>query len=349
MDSTAETSTLQNRLELELFPSGQPSSSTSRSNRPQPPSSFDFQGAAQNEPWSQAEFKATPYVRDEWLISVGQKRPTDLVEDFIQIDGQAGAAQPPRPRPRVVASGSDTTTSLASAWKARAQSDASTAPNTKRSRSSLLDQLDAICSSPSQQFSSSPQEDVHKSTPETPAAQHRPPDRRPLKPLSNIHPNEKAPAAQAKANNPNPIDVVDVSSSPPSQAGQQHITLISDMPQELRDIYHRLAFGGRSSSSQSSTPQNAGVTARGTRGKTWQTTWQDDEGEAAQGAVGTSSRASSSRGRKPTSSTSTARGGTRASKTRSSSATSSTAKSRFFAARGGFRGRGRARWRGRGR
>ncbi|GAC95967.1 hypothetical protein PHSY_003545 [Pseudozyma hubeiensis SY62] len=352
----------QGGLALELFPSGR--SSTDPPNRQShPPSSFDFDAAAGIEPWTQPGLKATQYLRDEWLISAGQKQPNDLVEDYVPNIGDSGKAstsrQPDRSR-LTTARVDHMAPALRSVLADRAHLDAPKEPIAKRGRSSLLDQLDAICSSPSQRFSSSPITNEPTTIPTTPTTA-----RAPLAPASSIVSNGKASSAQKIHDQPAVIDLLEVSSSPPAQPPQQHITLIKDMPQELQNIYRRLAFGrsggvaGGSSSSTPSTPINAGTTARGTRGKTWQTTWQDDgdqDGQSADGATSSSgSRANaassaltSGRGRKPTSAASR---DSRTSKSRSSASGSSSAaskgKSRFFTFKN-FRSRGRGRGRGRG-
>ncbi|CBQ69330.1 conserved hypothetical protein [Sporisorium reilianum SRZ2] len=306
-DSTPESSTRHQALDLELFPSGQP------------PSSFDFDAAAANEPWSQASAKATQYLRDEWLISVGQKQPDDLVQDLL--------APPSRP----TAKGGEMASSLTS--------------KSKRGRSSLLDQLDVICSSPSQHFSSSPNANENESSKPSKLKSPAATERQPLQPVTSIVSNGKAPSTHDETHELSAIDMLEMSCSPPSQTFP-HMTLIKDMPQELQDIYHRLAFGPSSTSSDTTSP-NPGTTVRGTRGKTWQTTWQDDADQANQSTPG------SSRGRKPASATAAtaARKGARATntKTRSSFASgtsSSRNRSQYFAS---LRGRARGRGRGRGR
>ncbi len=73
-------------LEAELFPSGRSVDSLGSFDRSQQPRSSSFQAVApiDDDPWSQTSAKATQYLRDEWLISAGQKQPTDLVEDHVR-------------------------------------------------------------------------------------------------------------------------------------------------------------------------------------------------------------------------------------------------------------------------
>lgn len=352
----------QDSLTLELFPSGQSSAKLSDS-RPHPPSSFDFDAAAAIEPWTQPDFKATQYLRDEWLISAGQKQPNDLVYDFAARRGQqdqASTSKCPRlaPTENIPSSNMSSSSKTACATPARSDVPTNSGSTAKRGRSSLLDQLDAICSSPSQHFSSSPTTNANEPPPPS-IPKSAGLERQPLAPASSIASNGRAPSVHQVCDEDSVIDVLDMPSSPPSQP-IQHITLIKDMPQELQNIYRRLAFGGSNgapSSTITSTPLNHGTTARGTRGKTWQTTWQHDDHDAQQtsGAAGTSSKSngaastctpiSSSRGRKTTNSIAS-----KATRTHSR-ASSSRGKGRFFAAkpsRGRARGRGRGRARARG-
>ncbi|SPO24126.1 uncharacterized protein UTRI_03394 [Ustilago trichophora] len=358
-ESTAQSSMQQNGLELELFPTHRPqdppSSSTSRSQRPQPPSSFDFEVAAASEPWSQNDLKATQFLRDEWLISAGQKQPNDLVEDYIPHQDAREPKHIYSP-PRTTTNVSNMASSLTSAWAARAQSGASSKTSTaKRGRSSLLDQLDMICSSPSP-HSSSPSTNEHASIQQSPAT-----GRQALRPITSITANTKATTAQKEIDERAALGMLNMSCSPPSQE-VPHIMLISDMPPERQEIYRRLALGGSSSSA----PTNVGATVRGTRGKTWQTTWQNDQDEvevsestigrtnntngASSNSTGISAHrgaaSTSSRGRKTSVTATGTRKGARTTKTKSSSTTTaSRGRSRFFAsrARGGWRGRGRGR------
>lgn len=357
--STAQSLLQQNGLELELFPTHRPqdppSRSTSRSQHPQPPSSFDFEAAAAGEPWCQNDLKATQFLRDEWLISAGQKQPNDLVEDYIP---HKGAHEPKHiySPPRTTTDASNMASSLISAWAARAQSGASSKTTTaKRGRSSLLDQLDVICSSPSP-HSSSPSTNEHASIQQSPATR-----RQALRPITSIKANTKATTAQNEIDERAALGMLNMSCSPPSQE-VPHIMLISDMPPERQEIYRRLALGGSSSAAST----NVGTTVRGTRGKTWQTTWQHDEDqvERSESTIGSTSRmngasnnssgisaqrgaaSTSTRGRKASVSATGTRKGARTTKTKSSSSTTaSRGRSRFFAssASGGWRGRSRGR------
>ncbi|SPO24061.1 uncharacterized protein UTRI_03394_B [Ustilago trichophora] len=277
--TTAQSSMHQNRLELELFPT----SSTGRSQPPHPhphphppSSSFDFQAAAAaTEPWSQNDLKATQFLRDEWLISAGQKQPNDLVEDYLPHQG-AHQSKHTHPPPPTITNGSNVASSLTSAWAARAQSSTSSKATTpKRGRSSLLDQLDVICSSPSP-HSSSPSTNEHTSIQQSPATARQ--ALRPITSITSTMSNTKATRVpQKEVDERAALGMLNMSCSPPSQE-VPHIMLISDMPPERQEIYRRLALGG----SSSSTPTNVGTTVRGTRGKTWQTTWQDVEDQQQQ-------------------------------------------------------------------
>lgn len=362
-DSTNEPCTQRHGLEHELFPSGQlqPSSSStkSRSHRGQPPSSFDFEAAAGNEPWSQKELRATQHLRDEWLISVGQKQPTDLVEDYIprmNANPNAIESEHPHHTARSATNEKSMPSTLSSASAGPAHSDSPANSTARRGRSSLLDQLDMICSSsPS---SSSSQVEQRSSTSATTATEPNP-----LRPITSLVNERRAKAAVRDVDKQAAHGVLDISCSPPSPRGPQ-MMLIKDMPPEKQEIYRRLAFGGSSSTSQAT----VGTTVRGTRGKTWQTTWQDErDGSDGNGHVAGStsglnsasgselggsarrgaaiSATSSSRGRKTSALATGARKGVRKSSSGSgSSATKS--RSRFFAskaARGGWRGRGRGR------
>ncbi|SNX86529.1 uncharacterized protein MEPE_05238 [Melanopsichium pennsylvanicum] len=352
-------------LELNLFSSDPSSSSTSR----QAPSSFDFEVAAANDPWSQPDLKATQYQREEWLIAVGQNQPRDLVQDYIpsmHADQNTSPRNSFNCRTSINADANGASSKMTLTAAARVQSDASTTSISKRGRSSLLDQLDRICSSPSH-HGSSPRTNDHASSQAGPSTV-----RQPLRPITSIINNGKN---NAKVSNKDSDDRAAFDklsmSSPPSSQPVSHITLIQDMPPEQQAIYHRLAFGN--SLSQSSTPVNVGTTVRGTRGKTWQTTWNDNDVDGVQdsnSAAGPSSRlnatssthigsdvrkaagsnsTSTARGHKVSSSTTGARKVSRASKTRSSTGSgtsSSRDRSRFFTARtarGAWRGRGRGR------
>lgn len=326
-DSTIDSSSLRHGLEHELFPSGRSqdssSSSTSHSRPAQPPSSFELDPARLIDPASQKDLKTTQYLRDEWLISAGQKEPDDWVENYIPV--MRGNAP-----------------------------ESAKVTTAKRGRSSLLDQIDAICS-PSSSGSS-----IHTGRRATSA-------REPLRPSKSAKTNGKARATEDELDEMAAAEMLNMSCSPPSQDAPR-IKLITDMPPEEQAFYRRLAFGD---SSATSSPGMTGVTARGKNGKTWQTTWNDadppntsGDGQATTsrsnnafgssigrsvGTVTATAAASrgSTRGRRPFAFTAGARKGGRGGKARSSSASGSSAsrnRSRFFAsrgARGGRRGRGR--------
>ena len=374
-DSTAPTSTQRPGLdlELELFPSDSPpippSSSTSRSQKRNIPSSFDFEAAAGSQPRSQQDLKATQYLREEWLISAGQKQPDDLVQDhipYIALDEHPISTEKLESPSRIAANSSNMASLATSALAPSALADTSIPHPARRGRSSLLDQLDVICSSPSP-HSSSPIVPDNAAIQQSPAAA-----RSALRPITSLVANAKAASTEHDMDERAALDMLNMSCSPPSQLSQsvQCITLIQDMPPEKQEIYHRLAFG----SSSSAAPTNVGTTVRGTRGKTWQTTWNDDADDMDDDdldATGTNSRSKgasssstsarlqraaattstgSTRGRKASSSATGSRRATSVGKARSSSSSASgtsRGRSRFFAsrARGGWRGRGRGRGR----
>ncbi|KAJ1023407.1 hypothetical protein NDA18_004931 [Ustilago nuda] len=310
-DSTLDSSSIQHSLELELFPSGQPgasslrSTNTSRSQLPLSP--FELDPARLSDPASQRDIKATQFLRDEWLISAGQKEPDDLVDNYVS-------------------------------FMSNDRPESTGQPSSKRGGSSLLDQIDAICS-PSSSGSS-----VQAGGKTTDA-------RQPLRPSKSAKTNGKARATAEEIDKMVADDMFNTSCSPPSPPVSR-IKSISDMPAEEQQFFYRLAFGGGSSSSSS--PGNMGVTSRGKNGKTWQTTWDNSNqpstgtvslaatsrpnlasGSSSSRGVATSSASSGAiRGRKPSAFTVEARKGSRGGKARSSTSSSSSAhrsRSRFFA------------------
>ncbi|SPC64685.1 uncharacterized protein UHOD_07027 [Ustilago sp. UG-2017b] len=312
-DSTLDSWSIQRGLELELFPSGQPRASSLRStntSRSQLPlSTFELDPARLSDPASQRDIKATQFLRDEWLISAGQKEPDDLVDNYVS-------------------------------FMRNGRPESTGQPSSKRGGSSLLDQIDAICS-PSSSGSS-----VQADGKITDA-------RQPLRPSKSAKTNGKARATAEEIDKMVADDMFNTSCSPPSPPVSR-IKSISDMPAEEQQFFYRLAFGGGSSSSSS--PGNVSVTSRGKNGKTWQTTW-DNSNQPSTGTVslaatsrpnltsgssssrgvakGSTSSASSGaiRGRKPSAFTVEARKGSRGGKARSSTSSSSSAhrsRSRFF-------------------
>lgn len=370
-DSTADISTMKRGLELDLFPSGRDQNQSSSSGL-QNPSRPDLDAT---EPFSsQTDCKATQYRRDEWLISAGQKQPNDLVQDYFP-DARSMEKRLLESLSRKATGGNTMASRSALAQAGHGPSNASNL--SKRGRSSLLDQLDEICS-PSSSGSSidTRQAPIHVADQDVAAQADRAPTRKsaagsrqPLQPVIGTIANGKSLSASQESDEFAALDILDMPGSPPSQL-VSHITLIKDMPPEKQELYRRLAFGN---SSDGASTANVGVTARGKRGKTWQTTWQDDADGPSEslGGIGSADRlngASSSnssrlngvsrgaaansngagRGRKSSgSSASKRKGGSQSSK---SSSSTSRSHSRFFAAkaaRGGWRNRARGRGRGR--
>ncbi|SAM85218.1 uncharacterized protein UBRO_20078 [Ustilago bromivora] len=131
----------------------------------------------------------------------------------------------------------------------------------KRGRSSLLDQTDAIkC-----QVSSGSSVQAGGKT--TDACQ-------PLRPSKSAKTNGKARATAEEIDKVVADDMLNTLCSPPSSPPPgPRIKSISDMPAEEQQSFYLLAFGGGSSSSSS--PGNMGVTSRGKNDKIWQTTWDN--------------------------------------------------------------------------
>ncbi|SYW85344.1 uncharacterized protein UBRO2_05783 [Ustilago bromivora] len=118
-DSTLDSSSIQRGLELELFLSSQPRATSLRSTNTSEPQltlpSFELDPARLSDPTSQRELKATQFLRDEWLISAGQKEPDNLVDNYVP-------------------------------FMRNGRPESTRQPSRKRGRSSLLDQINVICS-----------------------------------------------------------------------------------------------------------------------------------------------------------------------------------------------------------
>ena len=134
-------------------------------------------------------------------------------------------------------------------------------PGSKRGRSSLLDQTDAI------KCQGSSGSSVQASGKTTDACQ-------PLPPSKSAKTNGKARATAEEIDKVVAANMFKMSCSPPSSPPPgSRIKSISDMPAEEQQWYYCLAF--EEGSSSSSSPGNMGVTSKGEGSKTWQTTWDN--------------------------------------------------------------------------
>ncbi|SOV02044.1 uncharacterized protein UDID_18941 [Ustilago sp. UG-2017a] len=134
-------------------------------------------------------------------------------------------------------------------------------PGSKRGRSSLLDQTDAI------KCQGSSGSSVQASGKTTDACQ-------PLPPSKSAKTNGKARATAEEIDKVVAANMFKMSCSPPSSPPPgSRIKSISDMPAEEQQWYYCLAF--EEGSSSSSSPSNMGVTSQEEDSKTWQTTWDN--------------------------------------------------------------------------
>lgn len=287
-------------LEHQLFPSIE----AEQSRAPFTPVSSYINGADMGNPWSPVGVNSTQFMRQEWLQSAARNDSGSLIDENT-VRPEAVTATTSKFFPRTKAVRTPT-----------------------QQASSLLDKLDEICgSSPSVsrispvRSSDSVQERVSMaSAPEAQTMLSATGSSQASLPLdadlidddpdweidtdtdAAIQMAEQVPKrmTQTEQEELTAIDILNMSCSPPSQL-MPHITLIKDMPEEQQQLYHRLAFN--TSSTRSSQNSTRGVTARGTKGKTWKTTWQDDEsGNTVGPGAFTSGRRVSSATRKPRSS-----------------------------------------------
>lgn len=228
-------STSHHGLEPELVPTGRPqgnpSSCSSLSQPLQPPSSFDLGAVGVGEPWSQLEVRTTQHQRDEWLISVGQKEPTDLVEDHIPLVGKAERTTAPTLPSHLAFKTAQATAmeTVSAAVPALAPAAAATPtcesprifrahagipahPTAPQKRSSLLDQLDEICGSSPSDPGKTPRAEYRQRSSQESATEHVGSAR--LKTSNPSAPFEKVPGpswpvtiAEGKGESPTVIDL----------------------------------------------------------------------------------------------------------------------------------------------
>lgn len=273
-------------LEHQLFPSIE----AEQSRAPLTSASSHINGADLGNPWSQVGVNSTQFMREEWLASAAlTQSKRNKEKKAVRSEGAAAITS-----------------------KFFAPTKAVQSPS--RQASSLLDKLDEICGSSPQSSTPVSSGSKQERTACTTARLAPPAPSRSSKRAVSIEtdpidddavweideaafleleqvPNCTTPPPSEELT---ALDILNMSCSPPSQL-IPHITLIKDMPEEQQQIYHKLAFS--SSSQRSSQASTKGVTARGTKGKTWKATRQDNE---AGGAASTSAkRRSSVTARKP--------------------------------------------------
>ncbi|PWY99155.1 hypothetical protein BCV70DRAFT_218112 [Testicularia cyperi] len=373
-------------LEEELFPSDKSDSDPPRRTPLAPSSSnVDYDAAERGHPWSQKDAQQTQYMRQLWLESVGMP---------VESDGEDQTVEEPVAGPSSERGSRATTNLIASSshipmgdmrtpTRTNMSNSTSSGFAPVRTGSRLLDQLDEICgSSPSPSVLSAPrssgsvqekgptvlrssrssksmvQEGTQNSLEDEPGWLDDPEAQAELLQIEQGF--DQAPprrptssTAEGCAHELSPLDILHMPGSPPDDL-MPRITLIKDMPPDKQEFYHRIAFGDSLGSQNRSTQSAVGVTVRGSRGKTWQTTWQQthevdhrQNGRLASASTATARADNASRDT-PTSSSATRAKATKTmtskrgrTRTQSSTSTSLSSRSRFFARRGRGAKRGR--------